>query len=865
MTDITEEPIDLRSALRAAVRTAPDQIAVASERGRVTYRELDEWSDDLAAAWLAEIGTGPEPVVIAGGHDEWVLAAFTALAKVGRPSVILDTTTPVDRMAAICGIAGPVAIAADPLYRELGGQLAGQLAAGGCPVLEISARGEYAGAPVLPEPQPEAVLTIIFTSGSTGLPKGVVIGDRPLVSFQRINHLFGGERERIACPVPLSFIFGCMGFVRAVVSVSELHLYDPRRSGIAGLLPWIDDHRLTVLGTTPFMVRSVLGEAIERGAVLDSLRVVLLGGEAALASDVHLVRRVAADDCVVYNGFGSSEAWGVTALALRRGDPVPETGWLSVGRPYGGREVSLFDDHGNRVEEPGRAGVIAVAADEMAWGYWQSPEMTAERFTSLPDGRTQYWVGDVGRWDESGNLVYLGRADLMLKIRGYLVEPAEVESHLRAGGEVGDCVVVGVVVGHPESGAQQGRTRLVAYVVPDPTVWLSSAALRRRLTVELPSYMVPTQFVELPALPRNANGKVDRGALPEPPAIAAGAVRPDAGYGLHRVVADICGRALGLDSIGLDDDLFALGADSLTVEEILAALDAEVGLRIDSATLMQHPTVAEIARLPRRTAGATRDGVLVPLVEGAGDPVFLVAGGGGLALALRDLARGIAKGRPVYGLQARGLEGGGLPDLTARAAARRYVAAIRTVQPHGPYRLLGHSMGALIGYEVVRMLLDAGERVAFFGLLDPPAEGRARFAMRNRAGWTAPAAPAATAKEPLPHTLGELRVWVGRHHPYASRSYWRSVRAGHRFALGMEVGRLIRVTYRLPKRPVAGVPVVLYAATSAAVDARGAMNHGWFAAPPAVVEVDGDHITMLRRPYVEGLAAAVAGDLSTVS
>lgn len=864
MAHIADTPVDFRSALRAAVRTAPDQVAVASERGRVTYRELDEWSDDLAAAWLAEIGTGPEPVVIAGGHDEWVLAAFTALAKVGRPSVILDTTTPVDRMAAICGIAGPAAIAADPLFRELGDQLSQQLPGGVCRVLEISARGEYAGAPELPASRPDAVLNIVFTSGSTGLPKGVVIGDRPLLAFQQRHDLYGGRHERIACPVPLSFVFGCMGFVIAVNSVSEFHLYDPRRSGIDGLLPWVSENRLTVLGSTPFMVRSVMADAVERGIVLDSLRVVLLGGEAVLASDVHLVRRITTEDCVVRNGFGSSEAWGVTTLTVRRDDPVPETGWLPVGKPYAEREVYLLDDDGNRVDEPGEVGIIAVAGHDMAWGYWQNPETTAERFTTLPDGRTQYWVGDVGRWDESGNLVYLGRADFMLKIRGYLVEPAEVESHLRAGGEVTDCVVVG----HSGTGAQEGKTRLVAYVVPDPTVWLSSAALRRRLTGELPSYMVPTQFVELPALPRNANGKVDRAALPEPPAITTGAVRPDAGYGLHRVVADLCARALGLDSIGLDDDLFELGADSLTVEEILAALDTEVGLQIDSSTLMQNPTVAEIARLPRRAESAPQEGVLIPLVEGTGDPIFLVAGGGGLALALRDLARGIAKGRPVYGLQARGLEGGGLPNLTARSAARRYVSAMRRVQPHGPYRLLGHSMGALIGYEVVRVLLDAGEQVTFFGLLDPPAEGNEKFTMRNKAGWTAPAGASAKAqrtKEPLPRTLTELRVWVGHNHPYFSRSYWRSVRAGHRFALGMEVGRLIQATHRLPKQPVAGVPVFLYAATSAAVDARGAMRHGWFATPPTVVEVDGDHITMLRRPYVEGLAAAVASDLSSVS
>jgi acyl-coenzyme A synthetase/AMP-(fatty) acid ligase/thioesterase domain-containing protein/acyl carrier protein len=827
-------PADFASVVAGVVARSGDAIAVGGPSGRVTYRELDDWSDAIAVALLDAVGPGDEPVLILAGHDLPAVAAFLGVAKCARPVVVLDSTTPAARMRMIAEGAGPIGTLHTPGLRQEAeeiGAIAGRL-------IPIPERDEtphpFDRLPV----HDDAPLSIVFTSGSTGRPKGVIIGSTAFTTML-LSMGVPDDPDRVLCPVPLSFVFGLGLLARTLATGGQLHLHDPRVSGIESLVERIDADRITLLGSTPYVVRS-LGAATPPGHVFSSIRSVTLGGEAVLTRDIEIVRRLTGPDALIVNQLGSTEAWGVANLPVLPGSVLPDQVLLPVGAPSPGREVLLIAESGEIVTGPGSSGVIHVIGEHMSAGYWRDPEATAARFRTLEDGRRSYNTGDIGRWNDRGQLEYVGRADYMVKVRGYLVEPAEVESHIRTEGEVEDVVVVG-----RPSPRNDGTTSLVAYVVPAASGWISGAALRRRLSVELPTYMVPAQVVELAALPRNPNGKVDRARLPEPAAPAAPSVVRK--YEYEEAIADVAAAALGLEGIGVDDDLFELGLDSLAVEEMVAVLEEQLDLQITSATIMEHPTARQLAGLPHREASHLVDGILTTIAAGHGTPIFALSGAGGLALQLRELAQQLRSGRPVHGIQGYGLEGRALPDVSIAQMARRYLRTIRRYQPHGPYTLLGHSLGAVVALEVARRLVEAGETVAYLGLLDPPDTSTVA-----RTALFADLAPSADDSDPS-SPLGRARAALTARYPFATRSFWRRARSSGRFRAWFEAGGSAAQRYRL-RRPLALRGVYAYLAEgtpSSAVD-------GWFTPAAKTVRVPGDHLSMLRRPFVSELAREVS-------
>lgn len=831
--------LDFASAMAGIVERHRDALAVADPAVRLTYGELDEWSDAMAATILDAVGTGEEPVLVLSGHDAAAVTAFVAVAKCARPVVMLDSTTPVARMRAVADGAAPVAVLHAPDMRtaaELIGPGAGR-------IIAMPPRPQPGASPVARVPlAPGAPLSIVFTSGSTGRPKGVIIGSVSFMTAVLAAGLAEGV-DRVLCPVPLGFVFGLGLLVRALGTGGQLHLHDPRSLGVDGLAERLDAERITELGCTPFIVRA-LAATVAPGRVFESVNRVILGGEAVLTLDVGAVRGFTRTDCLVINQLGSTESWGIANHVVLPGAPLPDQHFLPVGAPSAGREVELIDDGGRVVTEPGRPGIIHVRGQHMSDGYWRDPESTAARFRTLEDGRTSYITGDVGRWNTDGQLEYVGRADNMVKIRGYLVEPAEVETHITAEGEVEDVVVVG-----RPSPRGDGTTALIAYVVPAARTWVSGAAIRRRLADELPGYMVPAQIVELPQLPRNPNGKVDRPRLPDPPAQPH--PTPLQKYEYEEAIAEVAATALGLEAVGLDDDLFELGLDSLAVEEMVAVLDEQLNLRVSSATIMENPTPARLARLPRGNSEHLVDGILVPIVAGTGAPVFAFSGAGGLALSLRELALQVNSGRPVYGIQGRGLEGGGLPDLTIARMARRYLRTMRRLQPHGPYWIIGHSLGAVVAYDVARRLRDAGEEIAYLGLLDPP-DATAVGGSAQLAGMMPPELSGisnATA-------LGRTRILLSARYPFVTRSFWRRVKSRGRFHAFFEAAGSAVARYRV------GAPLALSRAYLYLVERTPATAADlWFDPPAAVVRIPGEHLSMLRRPFVTELAAHVSEHL----
>ncbi|WFR66474.1 non-ribosomal peptide synthetase [Curtobacterium flaccumfaciens] len=367
--------------------------------------------------------------------------------------------------------------------------------------------------------------------------------------------------------------------------------------------------------------------------MLRGLRFLMTVGEPVTGTDVTAARPHLGPTTTFWNGFGSSEMGCVAYCPVEPEAAVPD-GVVPAGWPLSGKTVRVVREDGSTAD-PGETGELVVLSDGMTSGYWGAPEKTAEHLVpatgagtpDTPDGcPVPAWrQGDLARLDPDGRLVLLGRSDDAVKVRGYLVEPSEVEAALRALPEVQDAVVTALV-------APPAVTRLVAYVVgrqgrrtPSP------AAIRRALREGLPEYMVPASIVPMTELPRNERGKVDRAELPGAPSIESEMTEREYDQ-WELVVGQIWAEVLGLAGVHLDEDFSALGGDSLTAEEMLAIVHERLGVDLRGSDVLEHPTLRAFARRVRAGTHALPSHPDVVKVSGArepgGPPVFCFAGAG---------------------------------------------------------------------------------------------------------------------------------------------------------------------------------------------------------------------------------------------
>jgi amino acid adenylation domain-containing protein len=699
-----------------------DRIALVSAGRQLTYADLVQRVHALVAELRpllaedrADDVSSPRPVGVLAEQSADSVAAFLAVMAAGHPVVLLDVVLPEDRIGLIAERAGIRVVLADTAAMDTAARLSG--------VKAVRGLLPTAGATDVPAPAGlDDVASVIYTSGTTGAPKGVVYTHRTWLSEGVVlrDALRLTPGDRVSVVLPAAFAAGQAVVVAGLLAGATLCLRDPRVTGMRDLAEWLPAVRLSTLHCTPSLLRAI-DEALPDDVVLDTLRMVTTCGEKVYGEDVTAFRRHLPATASSVNWSGSSETASLTFNELRPGGPVPE-GVVPAGVGVPMRELVLLDPEGRRVPQ-GSVGRLHVDSAYLSAGYWGDEAATAAVFSALPDGRTRFRTGDNARIDPDGVVHLVGRADDAVKIRGYLVEPAEVEAALRSVPSVADAVVRGR--------AEDDRpVRLVAWVVPDPSERAPSpAALRGAVARVLPDYMVPRDVVLLPELPRSERGKVDVRALPDPPARPE--PTPPQG-GTERLVERVWASVLRLDVVGRDESFTALGGDSLAVEEMLARLHEEPGVSLTSGDLAEHPTLARFARLVE-TASAGRTAERVPTLvrlrtTGSRPPVFCFAGAGGEAAYFEALAAALGPDQPVYAFQARGFDTRALPDWTVRGAARRAVRLVERLAPEGPVQLVGHSMGGLIAMAAAHQLSQRGRQVALLTLLDTylPGERTAR-------------------------------------------------------------------------------------------------------------------------------------------
>jgi len=418
------------------------------------------------------------------------------------------------------------------------------------------------------------------------------------------------------------------------------------------------------------------------------------------------------------NTYGPTEAT-VVCLAYEPDGKEDITHVLPIGHPIDNMQAYIVDHNLNPVPI-GVPGELCIAGAGLAVGYLNRPEVTAEKFIrhSLPGkDPSSHWetrlyrTGDLARYLPDGNIDFLGRLDHQVKVRGFRIEPGEIEVALRQHPAVRESIVMALE-------DAPGDKHLVAYVVPERDTAPTATDLRSFLTERLPQYMIPTAFVHLDALPLTPNGKVDRRALPTP-----GGARP----GLHEALvaprnelelelASVWEQVLGVQPIGVRDNFFDWGGHSLLGVRLFAQIERITGEKLPLAALFQAPTIEELARVLSNKKGLVPCNSLVMLQDGDSQPpVFCLPGTlGNVFTDLGDLARYLGSGRPVYGLQ-DGIQN----PSRIKALAAHFIDEIYTVKREGPYILVGICSGGVVAFEMAQELHAQGQQVALLALVEP--------------------------------------------------------------------------------------------------------------------------------------------------
>jgi amino acid adenylation domain-containing protein len=602
----TPRPLELiHAAFAEQARRSPDEIALAAAGAQLTYGELDRSSNRLAQH-LAQLDVGPEcRVGLFLERSPRTIEAILAVLKAGGAYVPIDTAYPADRIATILTDAAVRVVVTE-------GRLSERLPAGDRIVVDLDADASaIAAQPTLPpnaQVAPESLAYVLFTSGSTGRPKGVLIEHRNVTAFIRtVQAMFElSPDDRFVQFASLGYDVSVFEIFGALLSGARLYVVneDERRS-LDALRGILTQQAITVIDLPPVVMDLLDPEE------LPMLRVAFVGGE-AFSGD--LTTRWAASGCRFYNGYGPTETT-VTVVA-KQCDGIWTTS-PPIGQAMDGHQAYALDGSLELVPV-GIPGELAIAGVGLGRGYLGRPDLSAERFRPDPygpPGSRMYLTGDRVKWLVDGELLFLGRADRQVKVRGIRIELGEIESVLAEHPGVAHAVV-------ETRRDPRGNAVLVAYVVrrgDDPP---DDASLRQYLTDRMPPSMVPSVYMFLDSIPLRPSGKVDTRALPRVDFTALGDADADEDLWTptqRRVASEVFSPLLSVERISTQDNFFALGGTSLDAIRVIPRIRAVFGVEMPVAEFFRVPTIAGVAevvdRLMAESVAAREHDLLAALAE----------------------------------------------------------------------------------------------------------------------------------------------------------------------------------------------------------------------------------------------------------
>lgn len=680
----------------------PEAVSVIDGEREVSYRELDQKSNQLAA-YLKKQGVFAEtPVGIYLEPSAELIVSILGVLKAGGACVPLDPSYPAQRLTYVMEETGlKILVTQAHLRSLLPGKVRTVCVDSDWPVIS-----EEATQPADTKFAAGDLAYVIFTSGSTGKPKGVEITHGNLVHSTQARPLFYGPDagrflllSSFAFDSSLAGIFGtlCQGGALAVTPGSL-------QANLSRVTELIARYRISHILCIPSLYGLLLDQATQ--GQLSSLRVVIVAGEACPAE---LVNRHYAllPEAALFNEYGPTEATVWSTVYRCQKEITKEL--VPIGRPIPNTRAYVMDSYLNPVPV-GVPGELYIGGLGVVRGYLNRPEETSARFIPDPfcDGARLYKTGDRVRYLPDGNLELLGRLDRQVKIRGFRIELDEIEAVICQYPEVQQAAVV-------VRKEKTGESQVLAYIVAEADK-IDIATLGSFVSHRLPEAMVPSAFVVLENLPLTPSGKVDRNALPA--LVEFGPAKPlsKTTSALEQKLAEIWKTVLGKQQLGVEDNFFDLGGHSLLVAKLLLRIEQQFGKRLTIANVFQAPTIRQLASMLDGAESSRHSEALVPIQpKGSKPPLFWVRGG---PLYL-PLAGRLGLDQPLLGLELPAADAAKLPvPCTFEDIAAAFVVQLRKVQPEGPYYLAGLCVNGVMAYEMARQLVAQGQAVALLGLFD---------------------------------------------------------------------------------------------------------------------------------------------------
>ena len=702
----------------------PDAPALADARYQFSYREMRQQVVALASL-LRERGVRPgDSVAVALPRSVFLTLALHGIVEAGAAWLPLDTGYPDDRLRMMLEDAKPKLLIATEE------QLARFSDIPGLESLCYDSPLPAEDAAPLALSQPNHTAYIIFTSGSTGRPKGVMVGQTAIVNrlLWMQNHYPLTADDVVAQKTPCSFDVSVWEFFWPFIAGAKLVMAEPEahRDPLA-MQQFFARYGVTTTHFVPSMLAAFVASLTPETAreSCASLKRVFCSGEALPADLCREWEQLT--HAPLHNLYGPTEAavdvswypaWGED-LAAVTGNSVP------IGYPVWNTGLRILDAMMRPVPF-GVAGDLYLTGIQLAQGYLGRPDLTASRFIADPFnvGERMYRTGDVARWLENGAVEYLGRSDDQLKIRGQRIELGEIDRVMQQLPDVEHAVAHACVFNQAAATGGDAR-QLVGYLVSQSGLPLDTAVLREKLREKLPAHMVPTVLLQLAELPLSANGKLDRKALPMPQLTSRVSGRaPRAGT--ETTIAQSFAALLDCEVNDVEADFFALGGHSLLAMKLAAQLSRIFERQVTPGQIMVASTVEQLSALLESNDDEQSQRLgfetLLPLRESYGPTLFCFHPASGFAWQFSVLSRYLSPQWSIMGIQSPRPDG---PMQTAEnldSVCEHHLATLLSQQPHGPYYLLGYSLGGTLAQGIAARLHARGETVAFLGLLDtwPP-------------------------------------------------------------------------------------------------------------------------------------------------
>ncbi len=707
-TNVNYPESPLNELLAEQAVATPHRIALKFYDTKISYKELQAQANRLAN-YLYEKGVRPNDLVgICLPRSSEMFITLLAIMKCGAAYLPMDPEYPQERLQFMLQDS-------EAKFLMMANKFSNSLSvANRSFILEevFSKIKEYPNTPPALQISQEAVIYFLYTSGSTGKPKGVRVTHRNLINllFSIANEPGITRNDKLLAITTISFdIAGVELYLPLLKGACVVMANTETARDSRLLLELIEKEEISILQATPSTWQMLMDANWKSPLKLKAF----CGGEAL---SPNLAGRILSKCESLWNMYGPTETTIYSTLKHILTADAP----ICIGRPIANTQLYILNEQ-DQLLPPGAIGEIVIGGDGVSKGYWKRPELNAEKFVadvfSEDSDNTFYRTGDLGRLLPMGEVQCLGRLDEQIKVRGRRIEPGEIEQVLMNLEEI-------------KAAALLARdNRLIAFVVPEKSVSEAGEQINRwrtSLVRSLPTYLVPSEFRVLKALPTTANGKLDRQALLSFPIPKDTDPTPHVGprTETEKIIAIIWQDCLGINKVDIFSNFFELGGHSLLAVQVMCRLEQETGIRFPIAALFEYPTIKKLATFIDSEDGMfiTGDTLLPIRPTGSKTPLYLIHGIGYNILKMNSLTKNLDREQPVYGLQGTGVKANGESLESVEEIAAHYIEAIRKVNPEGPYSFAGHSYGGIIAYEMASQLIGEGKKIKRLIMLDTDVE-----------------------------------------------------------------------------------------------------------------------------------------------